>query len=132
MSIVGISNEHIDFKTKEIIEHLQCIRIVSIRHHEISLPEEFHLMKEAISTANSKIYLKYVYLNLRNLDNAIEILDLLSDCKFIEDVNLVFRNLSWKEIAKGTEIPIKEAIDKFLKKLGRKIYVSIKNNSQLK
>ena len=123
---------HIDFKTKEIIEHLQCIRIVSIEHKEISLPEEFHLMKEAISTANSQIYLKSVDLNLKNIDNAIEILDLLSDCKFIEHVNLEFKYSTWKEIAKGTEIPIKKAIDKFLKKLGRKIYVSIKNNSQLK
>ena len=127
-----VTDTHIDFKSKKIIEHLQCICIASIKHKEISSPEEFHLIKEAISSANSKIYLKRVEINLKNFDSVIEILDLLSDCKLIEYVNLEYWNVSWKEISKGKEILIKETTDSFFKKLGRKIYVAIKNIPHLK
>ena len=127
-----VTDMHIEFKTKEMVKHLQYIRIESIESKEMLLPEEFHLIKEALSTANSKIYLKHVDLNLKNFHNAIEILDLLSDCKLIEYVNLEYWNVSCKKLSKGKEILIKKATDSFFKKLGRKIYVAIKNIPRLK
>ena len=68
--------------------HISCIYII------ILLSEEnYLLMREILSSSDIKFYLTTIKLVLRNLSNAIDILELLSECKYVESVDLQYASL---------------------------------------
>ena len=82
-----------DLKFKAIVDKLANFRFSKIEFYKyIQLSDwELQLIKEIISTSNSKVYLREVYLKITNLKDAIEIVDLLSDCMNLEYVDIHFK-----------------------------------------
>ena len=78
--------------------------------------EELQLVKEIISSLNSKAYLSKVYLNLTNLDDAIDVLLLLSECMNIKFVEIRYQNDYISESLKADDV-IREAKNLFTKKV---------------
>ena len=75
-------------------------------------------MKIAVSSPNSKMHLRKVNLRIDYLDDAIKFLDLLSEWKNLESVDIRYSNISLKYITMSPEELIREAINKFKRKYG--------------
>ena len=73
---------------------------------------ELQLVKEWICSSNSKIYLREISICIINIDDAIEVLSLLSNCINIENVCIYYKNNtdpdSW-----STEDAIRKAKNRF-------------------
>ena len=105
-------------KFERINEQIVSIRLSSIWHHELLSDEEFSFMKIAVSSPNSKIYLRKVNLRIDYLDDAIKLLDLLSEWRNLESVDLRYRNISLIYMTMSPEEWIRDAINKFIRKVG--------------
>ena len=85
--------------------------------NKISSKEELLLIKELISSPLSKVHLRRVYLKIKSLDDAVDILDLLSECQHIEVVQIKYVKGSNSKMSDTKEI-IKETKNMFIRKVG--------------
>ena len=74
--------------------------------------KELQLIKEIISSPNSKIYLREVYLELNTFDEVVEILDLISECSNIESITLEYRDVYRLDMGESEET-IREVKNKY-------------------
>ena len=65
--------------------------------------KELQLIKEIISSPNSKIYLRKVDLELNTFDEVVEILDLISECSNIESITLEYRDVYRLDMGESEE-----------------------------
>ena len=83
----------------------------------ISSKEELLLIKELISSPLSKVNLRRVFLKIESFDDAVDILDLLSDCQNIEAIQIKFVKDSDSEMYDIKDM-IKLAKNMFIRKVG--------------
>ena len=74
--------------------------------------KELQLIKEIISSPNSKIYLRKVYLELNTFDEVVEILNLISECSNIESITLEYRDVYRLDMGESEET-IREVKNKY-------------------
>ena len=74
--------------------------------------KELQLIKEIISSPNSKIYLRKVYLELNTFDEVVEILELISECSNIESITLEYRDVYRLDMGESEET-IREVKNKY-------------------
>ena len=110
-----------------MVEKLTTLRILRIESYlgNILSDEELQLIKEVIASQNSKIYLTEVILIVPNLNEAIEILELLSNCMNIEYVLINYKDAS-SPLISDPEEAIRQAKSNFYKKVDLACRVFIK------
>ena len=74
--------------------------------------KELQLIKEIISSPNSKIYLRKVDLELNTFDEVVEILELISECSNIESITLEYRDVYRLDMGESEET-IREVKNKY-------------------
>ena len=87
-----IDYQHIECKyiglPNKITDTIKKIRISDIKLHMPLAEDHFQLIKEIVLSSYSMTYLRAIELTLLTLDNAIELLYLLSDCMNLDSVIL--------------------------------------------
>ena len=76
-----------------IIESLSIIHISCIYIWRLLTEEEYMLLKAILSSSNIKLYLFSIKVILNHLNDALDILELLSECKNLESVALNYASL---------------------------------------
>ena len=102
----------------EIVEKLGGVKISKIHIDLFLSNEELLLMREIVSSKNSKAYLREISLKINYLDDAIKFLHLLSKCHNLELIELKYRTVSLFDMTTTEEEAIRDAKSKFYRKAG--------------
>ena len=119
-SNVLFGNEVCNFsedKVSTLFDQISKIRVYSLFFYEALVEDELQFVKNIITSENSKYYLKKVNLKLESFGDAIELLDLLSECQNLESVVLRYLDTSSFEIV-DTKDTIIEGKNDFYRKVG--------------
>ena len=104
--------------SSDFIEKLELINISEIRYDLCLSAKNFTFISDIISSPNTQVKLRKVELRTHNLDESIKLLNLLSDCKNLESVELNYRNKIVPDIFHTPVEIIRKAINEFYNKIG--------------
>ena len=117
-----------DFGDKQLDKYLPVtsnMKIQSINMQEYLESSDFIFIISILSLESTKDTLKQLNLYIKYISEAIQVLDLCSKCKNIEDVNLSYET---KDL---TDKSIKDELDRFLSKTGVYVDINVKKSSKI-
>ena len=104
--------------SSEFIEKLEFINISEIRYELLLSNWDFQFISDIISSPNIQINLRKVDLTTNNLNESLRLLNLLSEWKNLESIELKYRGKLVYDIWENEIGTIRKAINEFYKKAG--------------